>query len=116
MIIAWKEKVFYKLKTNLLDALAEILEQDRAEEVREQIEKQKKLNPIPIKSVSITEEEVKEQNSSNYELIAKFGQSMADLSINELTVHFLGSTKFIPEESYDLFNNVFLRKTKYFTD
>lgn len=42
----------------------------------------------------------------------RFAQSVADLSINELKIHFLGSTKIELEDPYKSLNKIFLKQTK----
>ncbi len=48
-------------------------------------------------------------------LLSRYAQSVADLSINELAVHFLGSTKisFDSDEPYRVFHDTVVASTKY---
>ena len=41
-----------------------------------------------------------------------FVHAVADISINELKVHHLGSTKFVPDEPYQELNRKIIRMTK----
>lgn len=43
----------------------------------------------------------------------RFVHAVADLSINELKVHFLGSTKFAPDDPYMELHTILLKRTKY---
>lgn len=114
MITFWKSKVYSKIETNLMDAYAQILGEERADEEKIGVEKLqcKSLNSAEKKPRSNTEAQFKKY-PSNYKLITKFGRCMADLSINEFTVHNLGSTKFTPETPYEKINAIFLKNTKY---
>lgn len=47
------------------------------------------------------------------ERLAKYVQTIVDLSINEVSVHFLGSTKVKLEEPYVELSKVMLKQTKY---
>ena len=48
----------------------------------------------------------------NWDLIALFVQCVADLSINELKIHFLGSTKVDLDEPYKELNKIIIKQTK----
>jgi hypothetical protein len=50
--------------------------------------------------------------SRNANLLGKFLQSIADISINEITIHMLGSTKLIPDDPYLKLQDEILVSTK----
>ncbi len=49
------------------------------------------------------------------ELLYKFVQSVADLSVNELTIHSLGSSTFVLEDPYKSLHDLIMVHTKYWS-
>jgi len=126
MIIFWKQKVYSKIKNNLLDAFTILLQMRRQSEIRAG-KLMTKNNPINSFKVSPKDSLLVElQNfdpetmaelfgyvNKDVDLLFKFVHSVADLSVNELTVHYLGSTKTNLEEPYRELDKVILKQTGY---
>eukprot|EP00826_Nyctotherus_ovalis_P018455 TRINITY_DN1552_c0_g1_i17.p1 TRINITY_DN1552_c0_g1~~TRINITY_DN1552_c0_g1_i17.p1 ORF type:complete len:341 (-),score=108.51 TRINITY_DN1552_c0_g1_i17:46-1068(-) len=105
MIILWKKKVYLKIKSNLIDSFVTLLREQRAEEIKIGKSKCKDFSCLSVLCTSDT---------NNSELLARFVQSVVDLSVNELTVHYLGSTKAQLHEPYEELNKVVLQQTRDF--
>jgi hypothetical protein len=111
MIILWNKKVYIKIKRNLIDAFVTLLNEQRnaeieAGKVKTKNHKNKALiNPFDSSLSNI-------YNDDNHELLARFVQGVVDLSVNELTVHYLGSTKAKLQEPYEEISKIILQQTK----
>lgn len=126
MIILWKQKVYTKIKNNLLDAFTILLQIRRQSEIKAG-ELMTQKNPISNFKISPKDSLLMELQNSDPEIMAelfghvskdvdllfKFVHSVADLSVNELTIHYLGSTKSILEEPYKELEKVILKQTGY---
>ncbi len=135
MITLWKTKVYSKIESNLAGAFVTLLDQKRQNDIKLGELKthfHKKVGEEEPQSMgpAIGENEGKIQISEEYpkscfipegvglmdcsdsELIARFVQAVADLSVNELTIHYLGSTKAVLETPYKELNNIILKQTK----
>lgn len=122
MILIWRNKVYAKIKNNLLEAFAYILKNQRNKEINEGKSRMKYKLKCYSKSCPINSSFQSELNpppegiclEENFdtELLFRFVQSIADISINELTIHYLGSTKMILEEPYNELSRIILKSTK----
>eukprot|EP00826_Nyctotherus_ovalis_P053011 TRINITY_DN681_c0_g1_i6.p2 TRINITY_DN681_c0_g1~~TRINITY_DN681_c0_g1_i6.p2 ORF type:complete len:137 (-),score=30.57 TRINITY_DN681_c0_g1_i6:705-1115(-) len=94
MITLWRKKVYAKIKGNLMESFAKLLS------------KQRRSRGESLDFVGLFEE-------NGMERLAKYVQTIIDLSINEVSVHSLGSTKVKLEEPYVELGKVTLKQTKY---
>ena len=117
-----KNKVYSKIKTNLYEAFALLLQKQREKEINDGKIKTKKKSKQLARSCPV-DPSIKTnllhsstsmffQENFDIEQLTKFIQSIADLSVNELTIHFVGSTKVVLEEPYDELNKIILKITK----
>lgn len=101
MTTLWRDKVYSKAAPYLLNSFIGLMKSVRETEIgayKENLPQQ------------LLEEYIKSRNS---QLLGRFVQAIADLSINELTIHYLGSTKVDLEDPYKCLHNVILQETKY---
>lgn len=134
MITLWKHKVYAKLEGNLTEAFVTLLYKERQAEIKlgeQKTDLQKKGNLKTSKSVMVesgskkpTEEEEgpkslavmegfgESNESRECELLGRFVQSVADISVNELKIHYLGSTKVDMDEPYNELDKIVLKQTK----
>lgn len=91
MATLWRVKVFDKMQGELFDAFKRMLGEER----RERAASGKEYS-------SENEEEMLDccDSSRNANVLSKFLQAVADISINEVTIHMLGSTKLMPDSPY----------------
>lgn len=127
MTIMWKQKVYSKIKNNLLDAFTILLQVRRQNEIKAG-RLMTKNNPISSFLISPKNSLLTELQNSEPEVMAelfgnvnkdidllfKFAHSVADLSVNELTIHYLGSTKSTVEEPYKELEKAILKQTGTF--
>eukprot|EP00826_Nyctotherus_ovalis_P040724 TRINITY_DN4036_c0_g1_i3.p2 TRINITY_DN4036_c0_g1~~TRINITY_DN4036_c0_g1_i3.p2 ORF type:complete len:160 (-),score=35.77 TRINITY_DN4036_c0_g1_i3:566-1045(-) len=93
MVIIWKAKVFNKLQDELFTSFKFVLAKERMKEKADSMmEDFDQLTPAL--------------------LLSKFVQAIADLSINEIKVHMMGSTKFVPDEPYAKLHELIVFETK----
>jgi CheY-specific phosphatase CheX len=123
MIILWREKVYAKIKLNLLDAFTQVLQKKRSLEIKAGKLMTKKESSYNLQSVTniLLLPNLKKYDpmlaseifkNKNIEAISRFVQSIADLSINELTVHYLGSIKLVLDEPYKELDELIQKLTK----
>ena len=117
MAIIWKQKVYTKIKSNLSDAFVELLKSKRISEIN--------AGKNITKSVYKSNQNFNNWNSESFlmdsmyqsdqviDLLGKFIQCMVDLSVNELTIHYLGSTKVCLEEPYQEIESIIIKQTMY---
>lgn len=131
MITLWRSKVYTRLESNLAEALTTLLESERAAKIREgELRTNLEKKSLPAKGISKSvivegteavpvEEGSKSlmgppgEDSAGRELIGRFVQTVADLSVNELKIHFLGSTKADLDDVYKELNRIIIKQTKY---
>jgi len=103
MATIWRVKVFNKMKDELFDAFKIVLHKER----EDQMANRKRYS-------NEEKEEMMDcfDTLGNTNLLAKFLQTIADISINEITIHMLGSTKFIPADPYLKLQDEILTSTK----
>jgi len=106
MATFWKIKVFNKLQINLFDAFKYLLTEERDLEIKQGQSKTKLNKPTNI-LMSLSH-----YGSKNFQILNKFVQAIADISINEVKVHMLGSTKLVPDEPYTNLHEVVMANTK----
>eukprot|EP00826_Nyctotherus_ovalis_P065793 TRINITY_DN9683_c0_g2_i3.p2 TRINITY_DN9683_c0_g2~~TRINITY_DN9683_c0_g2_i3.p2 ORF type:complete len:138 (-),score=15.78 TRINITY_DN9683_c0_g2_i3:781-1194(-) len=100
MATLWRDKVYSKLNKPLLASFIELMKVVRETE----ISAYKKNLPKGLLKIYT--------NSRNSQLIARFIQTIADLSINELTIHYLGSTKADLDQPCKELHDTILEETK----
>lgn len=100
MATLWKMQVYNKLKDNLFSSFKAILRIERRI--------QGKNTSRPVEAMTDFFDEPKTTS-----LLSRFIQSIADISINEIKVHMLGSTKFEPDEPYAQLQDIIVVDTKY---
>eukprot|EP00826_Nyctotherus_ovalis_P035839 TRINITY_DN3113_c0_g7_i1.p1 TRINITY_DN3113_c0_g7~~TRINITY_DN3113_c0_g7_i1.p1 ORF type:complete len:220 (-),score=42.19 TRINITY_DN3113_c0_g7_i1:449-1108(-) len=103
MTILWRDYVYAKIAPLLLSSFIELMKSVREAEIGAF----KKNLPKEL-----LEENLK---SRNLQLLGRFVQAIADLSINELSIHYLGSTKVALQNPYLHLHSLILRETKYFS-
>lgn len=109
MMILWREKVYFKIKNKLLEAFVSLLDDKRNEEIK--LGKRKtKESGIPSYMCDTPIENL--MNCRKIELLIKFIQSVVDISVNELTIHYLGSTKAMLDDPYKELHRIIIIKTK----
>lgn len=109
MATFWKVKVFNKLQLNLFDAFKHLLSEERSIKIK-QGEAKTKVNKNEVlynSSIAMSHYEPK-----NFQILNKFVQAIADISINEVKVHMLGSTQLVPDEPYAKLHEVVMANTK----
>jgi len=89
MATLWRVKVFNKMQGQLFDSFKDLLNKERRE--------QKKKEYVSAEYEEMMNCFVESKNST---ILSKFIQAIADISINEITIHMLGSTKLRPDEPY----------------
>lgn len=107
-MLIWNKKVYSKIKTRLTEAFTRIL--NRLREQKLENEKGKLRN----QSKEIITETNLYNRDSELELLGGFTQYIADLSINEITVHYLGSTKMILDNPYSELHKTIITQTEYY--
>lgn len=111
MATFWKIKVFNKLQINLFDAFKHLLSEERSIKIKQGEAKTKakmsKDEVAPNSSIAMSHYE-----SKNFQILNKFVQAIADISINEVKVHMLGSTQLVPDEPYAKLHEVVMANTK----
>jgi len=116
MIILWKQKVYTKIKTNLLEAFAELVKRKRSNAIeRGKIMTEKKSsNNFHLEDSSLHKygSVLPKDVLGNMELIGIFVQSVVDLSVNELNIHYLGSTKLELGTPYKELGSLIYKLTK----
>ena len=103
MATFWRVKVFNKIQDKLFAAYMAVLES----EIEKTISTEKKIAFKDIESMV----ENFEDSGNCFELF-RFLQTIADISINEVTIHMLGSTKLMPDEPYLQLQNVIMADVK----
>lgn len=105
MIAMWKEVVYTKLETILFEDFATLFKEVsnnrlKAFLARPAVPPSEKM--LAGDSREKRREAAKEQLLSRYFplFIGRTVQAIADLSVNDLKIHFLGSTKFVPDGPY----------------
>lgn len=109
MATFWKVKVFSKLEINLFDAFKQLLSEERAERIKEGKARTKVCKKSEAANASTP---LSHYESKSSQILNKFVQSIADISINEVKVHMLGSTKLVPDEPYAKLHEVVMAGTK----
>lgn len=94
MVTIWKTKVFNKIEATLFESFRGTLIKAR----HEQIKKGKGIGDY--------------DEDKNTILLNRFIQSIGDLSINEIKVHMLGNTKFIPDDPYEQLETIIISETR----
>jgi len=123
MTILWKEKVYAKIKLNLLDAFTQILQEKKSYEIKagKLMTKKESSHSLQTATNALLLPNLKKHDpvlaneifkNTNVELSSRFIQSIADLSINELTIHYLGSTKLVLDEPYKELDELIQKQTK----
>ena len=141
MTILWKEKVYSKIESNLNEALVTLLQKQRQSEIKLGEIKTKKSKKdsqhgataaaastenaiasiedvtdtaaaeLPIEG-DFMQDEAGLCENKEVELIERYVQAVADLSVNELTIHYMGSTKATLSGPYEKLNKTILKQTK----
>jgi hypothetical protein len=106
MATFWKIKVFNKLQINLFDVFKYLLTEERNIKIK-QGQSKTKFNKPTNTSTTFSYYE-----SKNFQILNKFVQAIADISINEVKIHMLGSTKLVPDEPYMNLHEVVMANTK----
>lgn len=123
MIILWKKKVHAKIEVNLLNAFTKLIQEKRNSKIKVGkliTEKKESYNLQAATKISLLQILKKQEptlandmlGKKNIELITRFVQSIVDLSINEMTVHYLGSTKLELKGAYRELEDVIYKQTK----
>ena len=111
MIAIWKSIVYNKLESKLFQAFVMLYTEVRTKKSEANSHSKMGFNPFNETDKNIQ----KELLLSRY--LCKFNnrlsQSIVDISVNDLRIHFLGSTKFVPDGPYSKFNELILQLTKY---
>jgi len=111
MIILWKKKVYMKIKSNLIEAFVMLLKEQRSAEIEAgKIKTKNQKNKTPVNPFDSSLSNI--YNDDNHELLSRFVQGVVDLSVNELTVHYLGSTKAKLQEPYEELSKIIMQQTK----
>jgi len=101
MTTLWRNYVYSKARPQLLTSFIGLMKKVRERETglyKENLPKE------------LLEEYMK---SKTIQTLGRFVQVIADLSINELSIHYLGSTKFPLEEPYNQLHDIIVTETKY---
>jgi hypothetical protein len=106
MVHIWNTKVYFKIRTHLTEAFVKVLERRRGGELE-------KLKTLYGEEKESMECDLYERDYE-LELIGTFIQFIADLSINEITVHYLGSTKMMLTDPYLELHRVVISETEYY--
>eukprot|EP00826_Nyctotherus_ovalis_P054424 TRINITY_DN7125_c0_g2_i12.p1 TRINITY_DN7125_c0_g2~~TRINITY_DN7125_c0_g2_i12.p1 ORF type:complete len:225 (-),score=33.54 TRINITY_DN7125_c0_g2_i12:537-1142(-) len=101
MATIWKTKVFDKLKDILFTSFRTTLFLQRQQQAKELRSKKGKLEMDFF------------SDAKSGGLLGRFVQSVADISVNEVKIHMLGSTKFAPDEAYTQLQEAVLEDTRY---
>lgn len=112
MITLWKRKVYSKIKENVLEAFTELMQEWRGSEIRTGKKLTEEKTDSVLKKARDKRLFAKGEEDKEVELIGSFVQTMVDLSVNELTVHYLGSTKLAPVAPYKDLSKTILKLTK----
>ncbi len=129
MVTLWKSKVYSKLSVRLIDSFVSLMESERKQtllmrQAKQQQQQKSHLNEMrteEVKRMMSCDTDVTELSASTGDLTSecrvcavasRFAQAVADLSINELKVHFLGSTKFEPDEPYRSLHSAVIEHTR----
>ncbi len=128
MITLWKAKVYPKLSRFLKKRFDEMLRELRDARISDLLEqypvclfnvgRQKGVaKTVPMATGAGTEPLESPGDvfaeSGKEQVLARLALAVADLSVNDLTIHFLGSTKLKAEKPYASFNKLILKSTKY---
>eukprot|EP00826_Nyctotherus_ovalis_P054426 TRINITY_DN7125_c0_g2_i15.p1 TRINITY_DN7125_c0_g2~~TRINITY_DN7125_c0_g2_i15.p1 ORF type:complete len:405 (-),score=56.96 TRINITY_DN7125_c0_g2_i15:21-1235(-) len=100
MATIWKTKVFDKLKDILFTSFRTTLFLQRQQQAKELRSKKGKLEMDFF------------SDAKSGGLLGRFVQSVADISVNEVKIHMLGSTKFAPDEAYTQLQEAVLEDTR----
>jgi len=103
MIILWRKKVYSKIKNNLIEAFVHLLKTQREREIKKG---QMKSKERTLYFTPFLEEK------GGLEQLARYIQTIADLSVNEVTIHYIGSTKVKLYEPYIEVSKVIIKQTK----
>lgn len=123
MIVMWKKKVYSKIGINLLNAFMQLIQERRSFEIKagKTMTSKKPSHGIYPQTEGALLPTLRHYNAvlanevfgtRNIELMGRFAQAVADLSVNEITVHYLGSTKAKVEEPYAKLDKAVLKQTK----
>jgi len=110
MIYVWNKKVYSKIRVRLTEAFVKILERRREEELENE---ERKLRSQCREEEGSLERDLYKRDHE-LELIETFIQFIADLSINEISVHHLGSTKMTLIKPYLELHRVMISETEYY--
>lgn len=100
MATIWKAKVFDKLKDTLFISFRAALLFQRRQQIKE------------VRSKKGEWEQDFFSAARSGGLLGRFVQSVADISVNEVKVHTLGSTQFVPDEAYAQLQKAILEDTR----
>lgn len=106
MATFWKIKVFDKLQLNLFETFMGLLSEERIKklkvgELKTKLRNKPGSDKVPVKS-----------ESRNFQVLNKFVQTIVDISINEVKVHMLGSTKLVTDKPYEALQDLVIINTK----
>jgi len=100
-----------KIKSNLIEAFVMLLKEQRSAEIEAgKIKTKNQKNKTPVNPFDSSLSNI--YNDDNHELLSRFVQGVVDLSVNELTVHYLGSTKAKLQEPYEELSKIIMQQTK----
>eukprot|EP00826_Nyctotherus_ovalis_P005282 TRINITY_DN11189_c0_g1_i3.p3 TRINITY_DN11189_c0_g1~~TRINITY_DN11189_c0_g1_i3.p3 ORF type:complete len:150 (-),score=40.44 TRINITY_DN11189_c0_g1_i3:833-1282(-) len=112
MITLWKCKVYSKIKENLLEAFMELMQEWRSSEITAGKKLTEEKTGSGLKKARDEGLFAEEKEGKEVELVGSFVQTMVDLSVNELTVHYLGSTKLVLVAPYKDLSKIIFKLTK----
>lgn len=111
MTLIWNKKVYSKIKPRLMEAFTKLLKERRAGELgRAQSRARSKARTANVES---SPEFGLYNRDCELELLGSFAQYIADLSIDEVTVHYLGSTKAMLDSPYSELHEIIMSQTEY---
>ncbi len=122
MITLWKAKVYSRLEGNLAEAFSALLAKERQDEIKLGEQKTAALRQGRSQTHNVDVDEAPgsisvmgglNDGTGERELMGRFVQSVADISANELKIHFLGSTKVDLDVPYQEFARSIIKQTKY---
>eukprot|EP00826_Nyctotherus_ovalis_P021580 TRINITY_DN1699_c0_g1_i32.p1 TRINITY_DN1699_c0_g1~~TRINITY_DN1699_c0_g1_i32.p1 ORF type:complete len:147 (+),score=34.93 TRINITY_DN1699_c0_g1_i32:1073-1513(+) len=111
MVLVWNKKIYSKIKPRLMEAFVKLLRGKRVGELER--EQSKVRNMTGAKSIGNSPEFGLYNRDCELELLSFFIQYIADLSIDEVTVHYLGSTKAVLDTPYSELHEIIISQTEY---
>lgn len=116
MITLWKTKVYPKLSKFLNARFEEMLNQFREAKLSSLLAQGEKGHDADLSLDQLLEEMVEpsgDSASGKEQMLSRLALAIADLSINDLSIHFLGSTKMVPDAPYMSLDELVQKSTKY---